>query len=135
MQRTLSTLVLLMPILWRALLIRDVMFSDSFGLSLNPVSWVSSKVRLSMAAMGAEGDFFLLALVFGFRWTTFHPSGAGEAVTEAKDLGGPLGGGGGGLGGPAGAGGFAVGLCFEAERSGPVGEGGGAVFTCLNEVN
>ena len=78
--------------------------------------------------MGAEGDFFLLALVFGFRWTAFQPSGVGEAATEAKGLGGPLGGGGGGLGGPSGAGAtgsFAVGLCLEAERSGAFGEGGG----------
>ena len=94
-QRTRSTLVLLMPALWRARLTRDVMFSESFGLSLNPVSWESSKVRSSMAATGAGGDFFLLALVAGFRWTTFQPSGAGEAETEAKDLGGFLGGGGG----------------------------------------
>ena len=81
-----------------------------------------------MAATGAEGDFFLLALVFGFRWTTFHPSGAGEAATTAKDLDGPLGGGGGGLGSPSGVGaaeGFAFGLCLEAERSGAFGEGGG----------
>ena len=102
--RVRSTLVLLMPALWRARLIRDVMFSVSFGLSLNPVLWGSSKVRSSMAATVGE-DFFLLALVFGFRWTTFHPSGAGAAATDAKDLGGPLGGGGGGgFGSPAGAG-------------------------------
>ena len=85
MHRTLSTLVLLMPMLCRALLIREMIFSDSFGLSLNPVSWVNSKVRSSMAATGVEEDFFLLALVFGFRWTVFQPSGAGEAATEAKD--------------------------------------------------
>ena len=120
--------VLLMPTLWRALLIRDVMFSVSFGLSLNPRLWGSLKVRSSIAATMAEGDFFLLALVFGFRWTTFQPSGAGEAATEAKDLGGPLDGGGRGLGGPSSAGaagGFAVGLCLEAERSGAFGEDGG----------
>ena len=126
--RILSTLMLLMPVLWRARLIREVIFSESFGLSLNPVPWGSSKVRSSMAATGAGEDFFLLALVIGFRLATFQPSGAGEAATDAKDLDGPLGGGGRGLGGLAragAAGGFAVGLCLEAERSGVLGGGGG----------
>ena len=51
------------------------------------------------------------------------------AATDAKDLGGPLGGDGGGLVGPAGAGtvgGFADGLCLDAARSGiPGGASGG----------
>ena len=49
-----STLVLLMPALWRARLIRDVMFSVSFGLSLKPVNFVlsSSKNTIHQKAEG-----------------------------------------------------------------------------------
>ena len=48
-------------------------------------------------------------------------------------MGGPLGGGGGGLGGPAGtgaAGGFTVGLFSEAEGSGTSERGGGGAACC-----
>ena len=43
----------------------------------------------SMAAAGVGEDLFLLALVFGLCWTTFHPSGAGVAAMDVKGLGGP----------------------------------------------
>ena len=49
-------------------------------LELKPPVWGSSKVRSPIAATMAEGGFFLLALMFGFRWTTFQLSGAERMV-------------------------------------------------------
>ena len=90
-QWTRSTLVPLTPAPWRALLIRDVMFSVSFGLSLNPVSWGSSKVLSPIVATGG-GDGFLVTLLAFLLWNTFQPPGGGGAAMEAKGFGGPWGG-------------------------------------------
>ena len=72
-----STLVLLMPSLWRTRFVRDTMFSVSFRQSLNPVSWGSSKVLSPIVATKGGDGFFLLALLALLLWTVFYPSGGG----------------------------------------------------------
>ena len=124
------------------------------GCDILGLVWFELETRVVGELKGAvihgchRGRAGLLPVGLGvrLRWTTFHPSGAGEAATAAKDLDGPLGGGGGGLGSPFGvgaAGGFAFGLCLEAERSGAFGEGsggggggsgGGGACCCLDDV-
>ena len=86
--RTRPTLVFLVPSPWRGRFIWETMFSVSFGLSFNPVSWGSSKVLSSIVATEGGDGFFLLALLALLFWTIFHPSGGGEVATEAEDGGG-----------------------------------------------